>query len=410
MASWGQIGAAIFEGVGTGLEKVSARYERDKKEEQRLYQQRLEDAKRFAMQDRRKYEETRSTAKGRIQTLAAQIYADGGITREQALVTAGDLFKKYGHDNTTYNKVLSQILDAQAQGAGSGLAALAAQVDVDPKNPFTLEDVIDAVTPQWAGYSAPAPPEVRKPFARTPTVLEGFERMAEDFPAALESRPRRELPDVGTSIPVVEARGSGSGSGSGSGDGSKFDAFKVWSRAHEHTAKSIANESEEKITFEGGNSPLHRVMTDPKSSRRTVMTSLMVANGLHAAQRSFAGEANREALQNALTTLEIWGATANRGQGIDLGRVNKSLQKRMTVPDKPNSRFPSSQPPTVWDVIKDVGTPNGFFTKDYAKAKDKKAWWTDMLQTGFFLDAQPAKNLAALIEQGAVGNWKAEAP
>jgi len=159
MAGWGQIGAAIFAGAGTGLADAAKNQDKRIDKEREKYEAQAEAARRQADENKGKYTKQVGDLTSRMKQISSVLLdVEGGVDKKTADKLAYNLVKTYGLDSSSFSNLQCKIDDAKS--AGSSLyAAEALQLALNPNVDFNLDDAAKSMAGPYVGYDKLKPPD-----------------------------------------------------------------------------------------------------------------------------------------------------------------------------------------------------------------------------------------------------------
>jgi len=166
MAGWGQIGAAIFAGAGTGLADAAKNQDKRIDKEREKYEAQAEAARRQAEENKGRYTKQVGDFASRMKQISSVLLdVDNGIDKKTADKLAYNLVRIHGLDNNSFSNLQSLIITAKRDG-GSLYTAEALQLALDPDTAFNLDDVATSLVPSYEGYDklGPAAPSYTMPW------------------------------------------------------------------------------------------------------------------------------------------------------------------------------------------------------------------------------------------------------
>jgi hypothetical protein len=159
MVSWGQIGAALFEGTAKGLENAAVSEDKRIGEEKKLYEAQAEAARQQAEENKGKYTKQVGDFTSRMKQISGSLLdVEGGVDKKTADKLAYNLVKTYGLDSSSFSNLQRKIDDAKS--AGSSLyAAEALKLALNPNVDFNLDDAAKSIAGTYVGYDKLKPPD-----------------------------------------------------------------------------------------------------------------------------------------------------------------------------------------------------------------------------------------------------------
>ena len=159
MAGWGQIGAAIFEGAGTGLADAAKNQDKRIDKEREKYEAQAEAARRQADENKGNYTKQVGDFASRMKQISSVLLdVDNGVDKKTADKLAYNLVRVHGLDANSFSNLQSLITTAKKDG-GSLYTAEALQLALNPDTAFNLDDVATSMVPSYDGYDKLKPPD-----------------------------------------------------------------------------------------------------------------------------------------------------------------------------------------------------------------------------------------------------------
>jgi hypothetical protein len=396
MVSWGQIGAALFEGTTKGLENAAVSEDKRIEEKKKLYEAQAEAAKRQAEENKGNYTKQVGDFTSRMKQISSVLLdVKGGIDKKTADKLAYNLVRVHGLDANSFSNLQSLITTAKKDG-GSLYTAEALQLALDPNTAFNLDDVATSMVPSYDGYDKLKPPDssYTMPWlfgGGKPKSLETAARTADANASGLMS-PK----DVdGSGYPKIDiappftpskyAREQAEGGGNGP---SKvyIRGFNANLNASVNTPlKTIGPELDEK---------LRRLMVSSSSSENLAAQTERFRQLYfqHKAQRAYKSPEEKDAWRTFFTDT----AEGRTNTTVNLKRLDDGFDTRMTGGDGRILMNPSDYA-NLYKVkhgTTDLVYPKSEAAKKYnaASPAGKREYWRRMLSLGYLIDEGSQNN------------------